>query len=100
MKHAMHVSAGAMREMSNVAPISEMGPAIQEMQRGLAYGAEIEDAVEEALHDNDDEVEVGTEVQKVLEELELECLGLLTTTGLLPLGGAPLAAAAVGAGTS
>jgi charged multivesicular body protein 3 len=100
MKHAMRVSADAMRDMSKVAPVSEMGPAMQEMQRELAYSAEVEDAVEEALHDDDDEAEATTEVQKVLEELELERLGLLTTTRASPIGEAALANTAMGAGSS
>jgi len=101
MKHAMRVSADAMRDMSKVAPISEIGPAVQEMQREMAYSTEVEDAVEEALHNDDDEAEASTEVQKVLEELELERLGLLTNTRAAPpLGEAPSANAAAGAGSA
>jgi len=100
MKNAMRVSADAMRDMSKVAPVSEMGPVVQEMHRELAYSTQVEDAIEEALHDHDDEAEVTTEVQKLLEELELERLGLLTSTRVSPLGEAPLASAAIGAGSS
>merc|ERR1719343_509726 len=76
VRHSLQVSADVMREMNSIARGHDAGSAIEVMRREMAQCAGAEDAVEAALYEEDDE-EVALEVQRVLEEAELERIRLL-----------------------
>lgn len=81
MKSAMRVSLDAMRDMNGSGHAREIETTMEQMRREMAYSSEVDNCVEEAFHEEEAEEEAAIEVQRVLEELELDQLGLLASSG-------------------
>jgi len=93
MKNAMRVSADAMRGMNGATSIQDIAVAVEDLQRERAQGIMVEESIEEAFQNEEEEEEAALEVQKLLEELELDRIGLLASAGPSPGAARPSAAA-------
>jgi len=78
MKNAMRVSAEAMRGMNGAASLEDLAMAMESLQHERAQSALVEESIEEAFASEEEDQEAALEVQKVLEEFELDRMGLLT----------------------
>ncbi|CAE8618936.1 unnamed protein product, partial [Polarella glacialis] len=74
---SIRLSADIMRKMNGIARIPEVSGTMEAMRREMARCAEAEDAIEDALRDESEEVEASSEVQKLLEEMALDQMGPL-----------------------
>mmetsp|Transcript_69472 Transcript_69472/g.125253 ORF Transcript_69472/g.125253 Transcript_69472/m.125253 type:complete len:286 (-) Transcript_69472:134-991(-) len=95
---SIRLSADIMRKMNGIARIPEVSGTMEAMRREMARCAEAEDAIEDALRDESEEVEASSEVQKLLEEMALDQMGPLARAKSASAGApavpvAPVAAA-------
>lgn len=90
---AMKMSANMMKEMNRVANVPEMQRTIEEMRTEMARAEVADEIMEEFYDQEDEEVEVDEEVQKVYEELYLDKSQLLAsaapTAAASPYAAAP-----------
>mmetsp|Transcript_118998 Transcript_118998/g.237227 ORF Transcript_118998/g.237227 Transcript_118998/m.237227 type:complete len:464 (+) Transcript_118998:69-1460(+) len=77
VKNAMRLSVDAMQ---NGGGIQELGAIVEQFQQENARRSGVDELVDEALRSDEDEEAVAAEAQRVLEELELDKLRLLTST--------------------
>jgi len=85
MKHAVRVSADAMQGMNGAASMEDLACAVEDLQNERLRGLAVEDALEDAFANEEEEAEANLEVQKLLEEFELDRMGLLAGMGPAPL---------------
>jgi len=73
MRNCLRLSADAMRQMGEIARLPELERAVQEMHQEASRRMQIEEVLDEGLHDGEElEEEMGAEVQKLFEELALD----------------------------
>mmetsp|Transcript_15740 Transcript_15740/g.28671 ORF Transcript_15740/g.28671 Transcript_15740/m.28671 type:complete len:323 (-) Transcript_15740:84-1052(-) len=74
---SLKVSADIMTRMNQICGVSEVGATMEAMRAEMSRVADAEDAVEDALQNEDEDYQVAEEVQKVLEGMALEKMGPL-----------------------
>mmetsp|Transcript_82 Transcript_82/g.185 ORF Transcript_82/g.185 Transcript_82/m.185 type:complete len:576 (+) Transcript_82:1-1728(+) len=97
MKNSMRVSVDAMREMGDMNRVEDIGAVMEGMQHEMERCHMQEVGMEEAFLDEEEEAEAEMEARRVLEEMELDRLGLLASCATGTAGAAHEAAGTVGA---
>mmetsp|Transcript_52109 Transcript_52109/g.82718 ORF Transcript_52109/g.82718 Transcript_52109/m.82718 type:complete len:221 (+) Transcript_52109:70-732(+) len=85
---SLKMSAGVMREMNRLMNVPEIAQTMQAMQKEMAKAEIVDEMMEEAFADEDDEGEVDKEVEKVFAEIGLDTaklFGDMTTADLGPV---------------
>lgn len=78
VQSAVRLSVDAMRGGGG---IQDLGPAVEQFQQENARRIGVDELLEEALRSDEDDEAAAAETQRVLEELELDKLRLLASTG-------------------
>merc|ERR1719210_1088860 len=79
MKHSMQVSLELMRDMNSLMRTQDIAAMMEDMRQEMARCSDADNQIEEAFHNEEDDEEVAMEVQRVLEEFELDQLGVLAS---------------------
>lgn len=85
MRSSLQLSAEVMREMNGIVQAGGVGDAMENMRHEMARCADVQEQMEEVLHDADEDEEAATEVQRVLGEMELDRAMLLQSAAGSPL---------------
>lgn len=81
MQSSLRFSTEVMQQMNEMSSAGDVSQVMESMRREMDRGAEADELIEEAFHDDDLEAEAMAEAQKVLEEMELDRLGVLNGMG-------------------
>merc|ERR1719436_1647994 len=81
---AMKMSASMMKEMNRLASVPELQRTMQEMRVEMARAEVADEMMEEFYADSDDETEIDSEVQKVMDELVLDRSQLMAAAAANP----------------
>lgn len=88
---SMKTSANIMKEIGAVVDVPQLQQSMESMRREMARAEMAEEIVDEAFADLDDEDEVDAEMNRVLEELEVDTQLLMAEPGKVPAYLAPAA---------
>lgn len=80
VQNAMRLSVDAVRSTSG-GGIQDLGAIVEQFQQENAHRIGVDELVDEALRSEEDDEAAAAEAQRVLEELELDKLRLLASTG-------------------
>merc|ERR1719436_570197 len=81
---AMKMSASMMKEMNRLASVPELQRTMEEMRTEMARAEVADEMMEEFYADSDDETEIDSEVQKVMDELVLDRSQLMAAAAANP----------------
>lgn len=90
---SMKTSANVLKEVGGVLNAPELQTSMESMRREMAKAQAAEDIIDEGFAAFDDEDEVDAEMNRVLEELEVDTQLMMAEPGKIPAYLAPAAAA-------
>merc|ERR1712232_743217 len=77
MKNSLQLSSDIMKEMNNITGGGGVGESMESLRREMARCSDAADQIDAAFQDPEEEAEAANEVQRVMEELELDMAATL-----------------------